>query len=93
VKGKGSPHTLCYLPRRSSEKKIGGGINLPDFALHDSDGEFLVVCGEVKLPAVELDQLAMFIVGRYLATTGVVLNPKWKGDGPKPEEWVLYFSR
>lgn len=62
----------------TSEKKTGGGVNLPDVALYDSGGEFLVVCGEVKLPTVELDQLAMSIenkdqVGRYLAATGVVL--------------------
>jgi len=62
----------------TSEKKVGGGINLPDVALYDSDGQFLVVCGEVKLPAIELDELAMSTenkdqVGRYLATTRAVL--------------------
>lgn len=62
----------------TSEKKVGGGINLPDVALYDSDGQFLVVCGEVKLPAIELDQLATSTenkdqIGRYLAATRTVL--------------------
>lgn len=62
----------------TSEQKTGGGINLPDVALYDSDGKFLVVCGEVKLPSAELDQLAMSTenkdqIGRYLAATRAVL--------------------
>lgn len=62
----------------TSEQKTGGGINLPDIALYDADGEFLVVCGEVKLPAIELDQLAISTenkdqIGRYLAATRAVL--------------------
>jgi hypothetical protein len=62
----------------TSEQKEGGGINLPDVALYDSDGKFLVVCGEVKLPSAELDQLAMSTenkdqIGRYLASTRAVL--------------------
>ncbi len=62
----------------TSEQKTGGGINLPDVALYDSGGDFLVVCGEVKLPAVDLQQLAMSTenkdqIGRYLAATRAVL--------------------
>jgi Type ISP C-terminal specificity domain/N-6 DNA Methylase len=62
----------------TSEQKTGGGINLPDVALYDSGGQFLVICGEVKLPAVDLDQLAMSTdnkdqIGRYLAATQAVL--------------------
>lgn len=62
----------------TSEEKSSGGVNLPDIALYDGDGEFLVVCGEVKLPNVELDKLAVSIenkdqIGRYLAATRAVL--------------------
>ncbi|HZC23613.1 MAG TPA: hypothetical protein VE866_09765, partial [Candidatus Binatia bacterium] len=31
----------------TSEKKSGGGINLPDVALYDSGGAFLVIAGEI----------------------------------------------
>lgn len=62
----------------TSEQKSGGGINLPDVALYDADGEFLVVCGEVKLPTADLHQLAISTdnkdqIGRYLAATRAVL--------------------
>ena len=62
----------------TSEQKASGGINLPDVALYDSDGKFLVVCGEVKLPGVELEQLAASVenknqIGRYLAATRAVV--------------------
>jgi hypothetical protein len=62
----------------TSEQKAGVGVNLPDVALYDAGGEFLVLCGEVKLPVVELDQLAASVenkdqIGRYLAATRVVL--------------------
>ena len=62
----------------TSEEKAGGGINLPDVAFYDADGEFLVVCGEVKLPTAELEELAMSTenknqIGRYLAATRAVL--------------------
>jgi len=62
----------------TSEQKSGGGVNLPDVALYDADGEFLVVCGEVKLPTTELDQLAISTenkdqIGRYLAATRAVV--------------------
>ena len=62
----------------TSEKKAEGGVNFPDVALYDSDGEFLVTCGEVKLPTAELEELAASTenndqIGRYLAATRVVL--------------------
>jgi hypothetical protein len=62
----------------TSEQKEGGGINLPDVALYDGAGEFLVVCGEVKLPDAELQKLAVSTenkdqIGRYLAATRAVL--------------------
>jgi hypothetical protein len=62
----------------TSEKKAGGGVNLPDVALYDGDGDFLVVCGEVKLPDVEIEALAVSTqnkdqIGRYLAATRAVL--------------------
>ena len=62
----------------TSEEKLGGGINLPDIALYDADGMFLTVCGEVKPPDTELEELAMSTdgndqIGRYLAATRAVL--------------------
>ena len=62
----------------TSEEKPDGGINLPDVALYDAGGQFLVVCGEVKLPDTELEELAMSTdrndqIGRYLASTRAVL--------------------
>jgi hypothetical protein len=78
----------------TSEQKTGGGINLPDIALYDADGEFLVVCGEVKLPDVELDQLAISTenkdqIGRYLAATHAVLicNVRAFGLVTVSEKW------
>ena len=62
----------------TSEETPGGGINIPDVALYDHRGEFLVLCGEVKLPDTDLDALAMSTdrndqIGRYLALTRAVL--------------------
>src|SRR5262249_43214129 len=62
----------------TSEQKAEGGVNLPDLALYDGAGDFLVVCGEVKLPKAELDELALSTenrdqIGRYLAATRAVL--------------------
>lgn len=62
----------------TSEQKSGGGINLPDVALYDADGQFLVVCGEIKRPTASLEDLAVSTeqkdqVGRYLAATRAVL--------------------
>jgi Type ISP C-terminal specificity domain/N-6 DNA Methylase len=62
----------------TSEEKSGGGVNLPDVALYDSGGKFLVVCGEVKLPSREIREIALSTdgkdqIGRYLAATRAVL--------------------
>lgn len=42
----------------TSEQKAEGGVNVPDVALYDGGGDFLVVCGEVKLPTADLHELA-----------------------------------
>ncbi len=62
----------------TSEEKLGGSKNLPDIAFYDTGGLFLTVCGEVKLPDMELEELAMSTdgndqIGRYLAVTRAVL--------------------
>jgi len=72
----------CRLPfevrTATSEKRAGGGVDLPDLAFYDGPGEFIVVCCEVKKPTAEIEELAQSCaqgdqVGRYLALTGVVL--------------------
>jgi len=70
----------------TSESRAQGGRDLPDFALYDGPGEFLVVCGEAKLPGVELAEIAFSEdrnnqVGRYLAQTGAVLVCNVRGFG------------
>jgi hypothetical protein len=70
----------------TSESRSGGGHDLPDIALYDGQGDFLVVCGEVKLPSQEIAQLAVSEerhdqIGRYLAQTGVVLLSNVRGFG------------
>src|ERR1017187_9243959 len=70
----------------TSESRSGGGHDLPDIALYDGQGEFLVVCGEVKLPSQEIRQLAVSEerndqIGRYLVQTGVVLMSNVRGFG------------
>jgi hypothetical protein len=70
----------------TSEARAQRGIDLPDFALYDGPGEFLVVCGEVKLPDADLRQLAFSEernnqIGRYLAQTGAVLVSNVRGFG------------
>jgi hypothetical protein len=70
----------------TSEARSQRGIDLPDFALYDGPGEFLVVCGEVKLPDADLRELAFSEernnqIGRYLAQTGAVLVSNVRGFG------------
>jgi len=70
----------------TSEGRAQSGIDLPDFALYDGPGEFLVVCGEVKLPGADLRELAFSEernnqIGRYLAQTGAVLVSNVRGFG------------
>jgi N-6 DNA Methylase len=62
------------------------GHDLPDFSFYDSPGEFLVVCGEVKLPDTEVREVAFSEernnqIGRYLAQTGVVVVCTIRGFG------------
>src|SRR6185437_11622317 len=61
----------------TSEFRSGGGRDQPDLAFYDGPGEYIVVCGEVKLPSREIRDLAFSEerndqIGRYLAQTGVV---------------------
>src|SRR4051794_39301355 len=54
----------------TAELRAQRGVDLPDFALYDGPGEFLVVCGEVKLPDADLRELAFSEernnqIGRY----------------------------
>jgi len=70
----------------TAETRAQRGIDLPDFALYDGPGEFLVVCGEVKLPTGNLQELAFSEernnqIGRYLAQTGAVLVSNIRGFG------------
>lgn len=62
----------------TSERRSGGGTDVPDLALYDAGGEFLAVCGEVKPPDRDLAEMATSAdrndqLGRYLAQTRVVL--------------------
>lgn len=62
----------------TSEARSTGGADRPDVALYDSEGDFAIVCGEVKLPESSLEKMAISTdrndqIGRYLAQTGVVL--------------------
>lgn len=62
----------------TSERRAAiAGTDRPDLALYDS-GDFVAVFGEVKLPDVEIKDMARTTeqndqIGRYLAQTGVVL--------------------
>src|SRR5947207_676749 len=58
----------------TSETREGGGSDAPDLALYDDTGDSIVVPVEVKLPGVELEDLARSTdrndqIGRYLAQT------------------------
>ena len=62
----------------TSERRHGGGSDMPDLALYDGAGDFVVTCCEVKLPDAEIAQMAVSTdrnnqIGRYLAKTRVVL--------------------
>jgi len=68
------------------ERRAGGGVDLPDIALYDGGGDFIVVCGEVKSPPEDLPDIAASTdrndqIGRYLAQTGVVLLCNVRGFG------------
>jgi hypothetical protein len=62
----------------TSERRAGGGIDLPDLALYDGSGDFVVALCEVKLPAVTIAKMATSVerndqIGRYLAQDRVVI--------------------
>jgi hypothetical protein len=62
----------------TSQRRSAGGTDLPDLAFYDGAGDFVVLFGEVKTPAVEIAELAASTerndqIGRYLARTGVAL--------------------
>jgi len=68
----------------TSQYRPTGGADMPDLALYDGAGEFPVVLGEVKLPAAELEDMAVSTerddqIGRYLRRTGVVLLTNVRG--------------
>lgn len=79
--------TLPFEVRAStSESRAGGGRDMPDLALYDGNGEYLVVAAEVKLPSAEVKDVAFSEerndqIGRYLAKTGVVLISNVRGFG------------
>lgn len=84
---------------------LEGGSTCPTspFTTRATSGDFVVVFGEVKTPAVEIADLALSTerdnqIGRYLASTGVVLltnvralgvlavEPDRRAAGPVPPE-------
>lgn len=70
----------------TSENRSGSGTDRPDVALYDGEGDFAVVCGEVKLLDQTLEEMATSTarnnqIGRYLAQTGVVLLSNIRGFG------------
>ena len=79
--------TLPFEARAStSESRTGGGHDMPDLALYDGQGDYLVVAGEVKLPSDDIKAIAFSEerndqIGRYLAQTGVVLVSNVRGFG------------
>ncbi|MGA2150214.1 MAG: type ISP restriction/modification enzyme, partial [Bryobacteraceae bacterium] len=79
--------TLPFEVRAStSESRAGGGHDMPDMALYDGHGDYLVVAGEVKLPSDDIKDIAFSEerndqIGRYLAQTGVVLVSNVRGFG------------
>jgi hypothetical protein len=79
--------TLPFEVRAStSESRTGGGRDMPDLALYDGQGDYLVVAGEVKLPSDDIKAIAFSEerndqIGRYLAQTGVVLVTNVRGFG------------
>lgn len=73
----------------TSQRRTGqgaGGTDLPDLAFYDGSGDYVAFFGEVKTPAVELQDLARSTenndqIGRYLAKTQVVLLSNVRGFG------------
>lgn len=79
--------SLPFEARAStSESRSDGGHDMPDFALYDGQGDYLVVAGEVKLPSDEVRTIAFSEdrndqIGRYLAQSGVVIVSNVRGFG------------
>lgn len=70
----------------TSERRVGGGTDVPDLAFYDGAGDFLAACGEVKLPGLEISEMAKSTeganqLGRYLAQTRVVVLCNVRGFG------------
>ncbi len=70
---------LSFEVRTStSERRTGGGTDLPDLAIYEKTGDYAAVVGEVKTPREDLAELAMSTerqnqIGRYLRQTRVML--------------------
>lgn len=66
-----SRENLPFEVRAStSESRLGGGHDQPDFALYDDRGHYLVVAGEVKPPSDDVKDIAISEdrndqIGRY----------------------------
>lgn len=70
----------------TTERRPGGGTDLPDLALYDGAGDFVLVAGEVKTPAEDLQEMANSTdrndqVGRYLALSRAVVLSNVRGFG------------
>lgn len=62
----------------TSERRKGGGTDLPDLSVYEVPGDYALVLGEVKTPREDLSEIAASLdrqdqIGRYLARTGVLL--------------------
>ena len=70
----------------TAEDRSGGGRDQPDLSIYDSNGDYVVVAGEIKTPQPELPSLAKSTerndqIGRYLALTRVVILCNVRGFG------------
>jgi hypothetical protein len=75
---------LPFDVRVGTSEARSRGIDMPDFVLGDAD--FIGVYGEVKLPGVTLEDMALSTdrndqIGRYLSAAGVVLLVNIRGVG------------
>src|SRR5438094_5704499 len=79
---------MVNLPRAPSPQEfiLSGKLDVAILALYDGTSDFLVVCGEVKTPRPDIQEMAISTeqndqVGRYLAQTGVVILCNVRGFG------------
>ena len=75
---------LPFDVRVGTSEARNRGIDMPDFVL--GDAEFIGVYGEVKLPGIALEDMALSTdrkdqIGRYLSAAGVVLLVNVRGIG------------